>query len=118
VNYTPPHSVEAETMVLGAVLLAAEAAEIVVDMLAPDDFYRPAHAHVFRSMQNLFARGREIDMATVADQLEKDGKLADAGGPSALIDIADSVYTVANVRAHAQIVKDKATLRRMMALGR
>ncbi len=114
----PPQSVEAECMVLGAILRDPDAAAIVFDMLAPDDFYRPAHSYVFRSMQTLFTRGREIDAATVADQLEKDGKLAIVGGPTALMDILDSVYGAANVRAHAQIVKDKATLRRMMAIGR
>jgi len=110
----PPQALEVETAVLGAMMLDPEAVGHVIEILESADFYKPAHAKIYGAMLALFDRSEPIDMATVASELEKTGELQKCGGPSALIDIADSVFTAANATAHARIIKDKAVLRQLI----
>lgn len=110
----PPQALDVETAVLGAMMRDAEAVGLVIEALAAEDFYKPAHSKVFKAIVSLFERSEPVDIATVADALERSGELDSCGGRVALIDIADSVFTAANVQAHARIVQDKAVLRRMI----
>lgn len=111
----PPQALEVETAVLGAMMLDKDAVGHVIEILDAEDFYKPAHHKIYKAMLSLFDHGEPVDMATVASELEKTGELQKCGGSSALIDIADSVFTSANVVAHARIIKDKAVLRRLIA---
>ena len=109
----PPSATDVEVAVLGAIMLNNGCLPEVVGILEPTDFYHPAHRLIYSAIYRIAERSEPIDMATVATELEKSGDLAKVGGPNALIDIADSVYTAANATAHARIIKDKAVLRQL-----
>ncbi|MEW5876434.1 MAG: replicative DNA helicase, partial [Candidatus Zixiibacteriota bacterium] len=110
----PPQAVDVEMAVLGAMMLDSEAVGNVIEVLSPDDFYRPAHRLVYEAMQTLFERNEPVDLSTVKAELENRGLLEKCGGVTGLIDISDSVLSAANARAHAQLVQDKAVLRRLI----
>ncbi|HUU47072.1 MAG TPA: replicative DNA helicase [Acidobacteriota bacterium] len=111
----PPQAVEVEMAVLGAMMRDADTVGLVIEALAPDDFYKPAHRKVFAAMVSLFERAEPVDLATVVNELERSGDLATCGNRAGLIDIADSVFTAASAVSHARIVQDKAVLRRLIS---
>ncbi len=111
----PPQALEVESAVLGAMMMDADAVGDVVEVLASDDFYKPAHRKIYEAMLMLFNRNEPIDLATVRAELENTGQLEKCGGPAALIDIADSVLTSAYAGAHARLVQDKAVMRRLIS---
>jgi replicative DNA helicase len=113
----PPHNLEAEMSVLGAMLLSAEAVEIGLHDLDPEDFSRAAHATIFDSVLHISNRGEPVDAITVADRLETTGELERIGGKPYLLDITNTVPTAANVKYYAEIVKRTATLRRLIKAG-
>src|ERR671925_1114678 len=76
----PPHNIEAEESVLGSMLLSKDAIAEVLELLREDDFYRPAHRTVFRSVLELYGHGDAVDAITVAEELRRSGALADIGG--------------------------------------
>src|SRR3712207_6505815 len=76
----PPHNLEAEASVLGAMLLSNEAVADVVEILEPDDFYRSTHGRIYSSLRALFARGEPVDIVSAAVALEREGALDDVGG--------------------------------------
>src|SRR6266540_2744124 len=76
----PPHNVEAEESVLGSMLLSRDAIAEVLELLHEDDFYRPAHRTVFRSVLDFYFHGQAVDPVTVAEELRRSGELADVGG--------------------------------------
>ncbi len=111
----PPQALEVESAVLGAMMMDSDAVGNVIEVLAPDDFYKPAHRKIYEAMLALFERSEPVDLATVRAELENNGVLEKCGGPAALIDIADSVLTSAYAAAHARVVQDKAVMRRLIA---
>ena len=113
----PPHDLEAETSVLGAVLLDQSAITRVLDFLHPEDFYRENNGHMFRAAQNLFREGEPIDNVTLAAELEKLGVLERVGGRAQLAQLQESVPTAANVEYYGRIVKDRAYKRRLITAG-
>ncbi|HEY6538152.1 MAG TPA: replicative DNA helicase, partial [Candidatus Dormibacteraeota bacterium] len=113
----PPHNVDAERSVLGALLLDKDQIGVVVGKLDADDFYLAAHADVFRAMLHLFAQGTPIDTLTLADELERQGSLGRVGGLEVLTSLAASVPTAANVEYYARIVTDHALKRRLISAG-
>jgi replicative DNA helicase len=113
----PPHDLEAETSVLGAVLLDQSAITRVLDFLHPEDFYRENNGHIFRAAQNLFREGEPIDNVTLAAELEKLGVLERVGGRAQLAQLQESVPTAANVEYYGRIVKDRAYKRRLITAG-
>lgn len=113
----PPHDLEAEASVLGALMIDPGAITRVLDLLDPEDFYRENHAQVYRAALNLFREGEPIDNITVAAELEKMGVLERVGGRAGLALLAESVPTAANVEYYARIVKDKSYKRRLIAVG-
>lgn len=115
---TPPHSIEAEQAVLGALLIDATAWDQVADIVAAADFYRPDHRLIFEALGSLVAAGRPGDVVTVSEQLERQGKLDDAGGLAYLGTLARDTPTAANVRAYASIVHERALLRSLIEAGR
>ncbi|MBE6477019.1 MAG: replicative DNA helicase [Propionibacteriaceae bacterium] len=110
----PPQDIDAEKSVLGAMLLSKDAIADVTEELRPDDFYRPNHEAIFNAIIELYGHGEPADAVTVAAQLERTGELERVGGRVYLIDLMQSVSIAANAGHYAQIVHDKATLRRLV----
>ncbi|HVB76995.1 MAG TPA: replicative DNA helicase [Candidatus Nitrosotalea sp.] len=113
----PPHDLEAEASVLGAILLDPTAITRVLDALGSDDFYRENNAEVYRAAVELFREGEPIDSITLAAQLEKQGVLERVGGRAQLALLQEAVPTAANVEHYARIVKARAQKRRLIAAG-
>ncbi|MEW1699301.1 MULTISPECIES: replicative DNA helicase [unclassified Streptomyces] len=113
----PPQDTDAEQCVLGSMMLSKTAINDVSAVLAADDFYRPAHQVIYRSMLELMAKGDPVDPLTLADALLKSGELARVGGASYLHTLVQSVPTVANAGYYAEIVHERAVLRRLVEAG-
>ncbi len=114
---TPPADMAAEAAVLGAMLLSKDAIADVVESLKVEDFYRPAHATVYAAILDLYARGEPADAVMVAGELTKSGEIARIGGASYLHTLVSMVPTAANASYYAEIVSERAVLRRMVAAG-
>jgi replicative DNA helicase len=112
-----PWSQEAEQAVLGAMLLDADAVMRAIEHVDDTMFYQEGHRRLFRAMYAITERGGVIDPLTLADELERRGELAHAGGREYLAFLLDAVPTVANVEYHARIVKEKALLRRLIEVS-
>jgi replicative DNA helicase len=113
----PPHNIEAEESVLGSMLLSKDAIAEVLELLSEEDFYRPAHRTVFRTVLDLYSRGQAVDAVTVAEHLRRDGVLQDIGGAPFLFTLVSGVPTAANAGYYARIVKEAGTLRRLIDVG-
>ncbi len=112
---TLPNQLEAETAVVGGILISPkEAINRVLAILQPDDFYSPAHAEIFEAMLRLEERGRPIDIITLEEELRTAGKIERVGGIAGLAELGGKVPTAENIVHHARIVRDKATLRRLI----
>ena len=111
---TPPHSIDAEESLLGAMLLSEQAISAVTSIVATEDFYRPAHRHVFDAIQALYASGQGVDPVTVADELDQAGVLDAVGGPATLISLQARTPAITNAEHYARIVEEKALLRRLI----
>jgi replicative DNA helicase len=114
----PPHSVEAEQSVLGALLIDSTAWDQVADLVRVEDFYRPDHRMIFEALGELAAASRPGDVITVSEQLERRGRLTEAGGLAYLGTLARDTPTAANARSYALIVRERALLRRLLEAGR
>ena len=114
---TPPHSVEAEQAVLGGLLLDTAAWDSVADAVTQEDFYRPDHRLIFGAVAELAAEGKPCDVVTVSQHLERTGDLEAAGGLAYLSSIARDTPSAANVRAYAEIVRERSLLRQLISAG-
>ena len=114
---TPPQSVEAEQSVLGAMMLSKDAIADVVEILRPSDFYRPAHQLVYDAVLDLYGRGEPADAVTVSAELTRGGQLMRVGGAPYLHTLISMVPTAANAGYYAEIVSERATLRRLVVAG-
>ncbi len=112
----PPHNLEAEKSVLGAVLLDERhlTALLVEERLQAKHFYREQHGSVFAAMQELFEADRKIDHLTVAEILRQRGKLDEAGGPEAIDELAGWVPAAGHAREYGRIVRDHALMRDLL----
>ena len=113
----PPHSVEAEQAVLGGLLLDNAAFDRVSGRLCDEDFYRRDHRLIFRGIAELVERSEPADAVTLADHLGQTGRLEDAGGLAYLGSLARDTPTAANIGAYADIVHERAVLRRLIEIG-
>ncbi|MEP6560514.1 MAG: replicative DNA helicase, partial [Nakamurella sp.] len=113
----PPQDLPAEQSVLGGMLLSKDAIADVIESLSVADFYKPAHALVFESILDLYSRGEPADTITVAAELDKNGSLSRIGGAVYLHTLMATVPTAANAAFYAQIVAEKAILRRLVEAG-
>jgi len=111
----PPQNTEAEQSVLGSILMDKDAIIKVADILKPEDFYREDHATIYRCILKLFEKRKPIDMVTLTDELEKEKKLKEIGGASYITTLVNSVPTAAHVTTYANMVHQKATLRRLIS---
>ena len=114
---TPPHDIAAEQCVLGGMLLSKDAISDVLDVIKPADHYRPAHQIVHETILDLYGRGEPADAITVAAELTKRGDIAKVGGAPYLHTLIASVPTAANAGYYARIVRERATLRRLVEVG-
>ncbi|MEZ0092747.1 replicative DNA helicase [Streptacidiphilus sp. EB129] len=113
----PPQDLAAEQSVLGGMLLSKDAIADVVEVLKPADYYRPAHELIHSAILDLYARGEPADPITVASELVKRGEITRVGGPSYLHTLVNSVPTAANAEYYAEIVHERAVLRRLVEAG-
>ena len=111
----PPHDLVAEQSVLGAVFIAPDTIISLVDELVPDDFYKPANKIVFKTMLSLFKKGEPIDATTMVSALTNQGEIKEIGGLNYVVELVNSTPTSKNVEHYAKLVKEKATLRKVIA---
>jgi replicative DNA helicase len=113
----PPHSIQAEESLLGAMLLSRDAIAAAVEIVAADDFYRPAHGHVYDAVTALFGEGEPVDPVTVAEQLRRADMLDAVGGPAALVALQAGTPAVGSAARYARIVEEHAMLRRLIGVA-
>ncbi|MBK6736632.1 MAG: replicative DNA helicase [Haliea sp.] len=109
-----PHSVEAEQSVLGGLLLSADGWDAVAELVFASDFYRPGHRLIFRQIAQLAEAAQPVDVITVADKLQANGELDSAGGLPYLAELAQNTPSASNIRAYAQVVRERANLRQLI----
>ncbi|MBW8803817.1 MAG: hypothetical protein JF587_08140, partial [Catenulisporales bacterium] len=114
---TPPQDIPAEQSVLGGMLLSKDAIAEVIEVIKATDFYKPAHEAVFGAILELYGRGEPADPVTVAALLTKRGDINRIGGAPYLHTLINSVPTAANAGYYAEIVKERAILRRLVEAG-
>ncbi|MBY0223376.1 MULTISPECIES: replicative DNA helicase [Sporosarcina] len=117
IERTPPHNNEAEQSVIGAIFLEPQALITASEILLPDDFYRIAHKKIFDTMLVLSDKGQPIDLVTITEELKVKNELEDVGGISYLTELANAVPTAANIVHYANIVEEKALLRRLIRVA-
>ena len=113
----PPHDLLAEQSTLGGMLLSKDAVADVVESVRETDFYLPKHELIYDAIRTLYAKGEPTDVIAVTDELTKAGDLSRAGGAEYLHTLAGIVPTAANAGFYAQIVAEKAVLRRLVEAG-
>ena len=113
----PPHSRDAEQAVLGGLMLVGESWFEVSDLLLAEDFYFPEHRQIYEAMLEQDRDGKPIDTLTLAEVLISRGKLDAAGGADYLGDLAENARGTANLRHYAEIVHDRAVLRKLIGAG-
>src|SRR3989344_6699118 len=113
----PPQNLEAESAVLGAILVNKEVMDKVADVLIAEDFYSQANQTIFRAILRLYEKRSPIDLVTLTNQLEGIKELDQIGGPAYLADLVNSVPTALHVVHYAEIVKNKSVLRRILSAG-
>ena len=106
-----PNNIDAEKSVLAACMLSQEAMEEIATRLTADNFFRPAHQHIFSSMMDLYTRHYDIDPISLVENLRAKGNLDAVGGRAYLLELADNTFSLTNWRTHADIVKRMAVLR-------
>ncbi len=111
----PPQSLEAEQSVLGALMINQDAIAKIADSLHAEDFYRQDHAAIFAAMLTLYEKRMPIDVVTLTDQLERSNQLSTVGGATAIASLANAVPSSVHVVSYARIVREKATLRRLIS---
>ena len=113
----PPHDLEAEKSVLGAILIDPEVMMNVAEILRPEYFYDEAHAAMYEAMTSLYEKRAPIDVVTLTDQLKKTKSLTLVGGASSIVAISNSVSTAANAAQYGKIVKGLAIKRTLITLS-
>ena len=110
-----PHDLVAEQSVLGAVFISPDTIISLADELTPEDFYKPANKIVFKTMLSLLEKGEPIDATTMVSALTNQGEIKEIGGINYVVELVNSTPTSKNVEHYAKLVKEKSTLRRVIA---
>jgi replicative DNA helicase len=113
----PPHSIQAEQSVLGALLLENRSWDVIADKVAEVDFYRKDHRLIFRVISQLAEKQDPFDVITLSEALETTGELEEAGGLAYLGMLAKDTPSAANVAAYAVIVRERSILRQLIHVG-
>ena len=113
----PPHSLEAEQAVLGGLLLSSRAWDAIADVITDQDFYREDHRLIFRAVAELSDGGKPCDAVTVTEWFESRGQVEQVDGGAYISQLASNTPSAANVRAYAEIVREKSILRQLIDVG-
>ncbi|GAC1532098.1 MAG: replicative DNA helicase [Acidimicrobiales bacterium] len=113
----PPHNLPAEESLLGAMLLSRDAISAASMACGADDFYKPAHGHIFDAILTLHSQGEPADPITVSDELSRGGLLEAIGGPSTLVSLQAATPATSNAGSYAKIVEEHALLRRLIGVA-
>src|SRR5215212_5033317 len=113
----PPHDLDAEKAVIGAMLVSETAVAVVAVRLSPEDFYSEVHRIIYGAMMSLYSRGEPIDQLTLTNELRSVGEFEKVGGRAYVFQIVESVPTAANASRYAEIVRGRALLREIIDVG-
>jgi replicative DNA helicase len=113
----PPHSIEAEQSLIGGLLLDNNAWDRIADLVGEADFYRDDHRRIFRHIAKLIELGKPADVITVFESLDKSNEAESSGGLAYLGEIANNTPSAANIRRYAEIVRERAILRKLVTVG-
>jgi len=112
-----PSNLQAEESLLGAMLLSRDAIAVASELLSADDFYKPAHGHIYDAITTLNAAGEPADPVTVADELRRAGLLEAIGGPATLVNLQVATPATSNAGRYAKIIEEHALLRRLIRVA-
>lgn len=115
--YLPPQNLEAEMCALGSMLMSGKAVDDVMEILKEEDLYSPAHREIFKGIRQLVLGQRNVDILTLTHELSERKSISTVGGQDYLMQLVEAVPTPTNAADYAQIVKDKATARRLQEVG-
>ena len=119
IDRLPPQSIEAEQSVLGGLLIDRDAVIEVAELLRPEDFYRSHHGTIYGAILDLYERREPVDIVTVSEVLERQGRLDEVGGAAYLTSLINLTPTAVNAVHYARIVERKGVLRNLIsAAGR
>ena len=113
----PPHDLDAERAVIGALLVSETAVAAVAEQLSPEDFYSETHRIIYGSMMRLYSRGDRIDQITLTNELSSINEFDRVGGRAYVFQLVESVPTASNAARYAEIVRGKALLRSVIDVG-
>jgi replicative DNA helicase len=113
----PPHSIEAEQSLIGGLLLDNSAWDRIADIVAEGDFYRDDHRRIFAHIRKLITMGKPADVVTVFESIEKSNEVDQTGGMAYLGEIANATPSAANSRRYAEIIHERAILRKLVTVG-
>jgi replicative DNA helicase len=111
----PPQNVEAEQSVLGGILIDNQAFHRVIDIISPEDFYRPANGKIFSAMCDLASKGEPIDVVTLSSKMKELEIYEEVGGAAYLAELLERVPTAVHCEYHAKLVTDQAVKRRLVS---
>jgi replicative DNA helicase len=113
----PPHNLEAEESVLGAMLLSRDAIATAMEICKPEDFYKSSHGHIFSAITSLFSQGEPADWVTVTEELRRRGLLETIGDPSVFVSLQANTPSIGNAEYYAKIIEELALLRRLVSVA-
>ena len=113
----PPHDLDAERAVIGALLVSETAVAAVAEQLTPEEFYSETHRVIYAAMMRLYSRGDRIDQITLTNELNSINEFDRVGGRAYIFQLVDSVPTASNAARYAEIVRGKALLRAVIDVG-
>ena len=114
IKRTPPHSAEAEQSVIGSMLYSPDMISVVAEILRPEDFYERSYSVMYQTILELYESNRPTDIVTLQNALKQKDVSPEVYSPETLRELLNAVFTAANARAYANIVKEKAVLRRLI----
>ncbi|NNN21267.1 MAG: replicative DNA helicase [Acidimicrobiales bacterium] len=113
----PPHNLDAESALIGAMLLSRDAVANAIETVTTDDFYKPSHGTIYSAISILYARGDAIDVVTVAEELRRTNLLESIGGAATLVAIQSNTPAIGNSSTYANIVSEHSMLRRLISVA-
>ncbi len=113
----PPSNLQAEESLLGAMLLSKDAIAVASEILSAEDFYKPAHGHIYDAIAALNGSGEPADPVTVAEELRRAGLLDAIGGPAVLVHLQSATPATSNAQRYARIIEEHALLRRLIRVA-
>ncbi len=116
-RHVPPHNLDAEASLIGAMLLSRDAIADAIEVVSTENFYKPAHAHIFDAITTLYGAGEPSDPVTVADELDRAGLLETVGGPAVLVNLQIDTPATSSAARYANIIFERFQLRRLIEVA-